>query len=107
MHPIKAAETELHAIATALETEGHHLAARLRAAYDTLRANAPQLEHDAETDAAGVVKTAESRGLVSAEQEAAADAGALAAEAGSDLKQAATAQPTTPAPAAVPAEPTA
>lgn len=84
-NPIDWAKNELHDIVTTLEKEGHHLADRARAAFDALKAAAPQLEHDAVTDAEQVAETAATQGLVPAEQETVKDVGELATEAGHDV----------------------
>jgi hypothetical protein len=89
MGVIKTAEIEIDHIVTALESEGHALSGRLRAAWDALKADAPVLEHDAATDAADVVHTAETQGINAAEAEAAVDAGKLAAEGAHDAAKAA------------------
>jgi hypothetical protein len=104
MGAIKAIETEFEHIVTTLESEGHHLADRARTAWEALKADAPQVEHDAETDAAAVLKTAETQGLTAAEGEAVADAGTLAAEVASDVEQAADAPAPEPTPAPAPAD---
>lgn len=101
---VQAPGTELHNLISTLEDEGHALAAKFRAVFNAIKAEVPQLVGDAETDAAEVVQAAETQGLDSAEQTAAADAGKLAAEAGADLASA-VAAPAEADPA--PAEPTA
>lgn len=105
---VQDAKNEIHTIVSTLKADGHALSARLDAAWQTLLGELPQLAHDAETDAADVVKTAETQGLAAAETEAVTDAGALAAEGASDVATAVeTPAPAEPQPAQAPAEPTA
>lgn len=85
MSLIQSVEAQLHDLWAALEAEGHHLAAKAKAVLDQLKSDAPKLEAEAEVDAADVVKTAATEGVVPAEQEAVKDAGALAADAAHDV----------------------
>ena len=83
------AEHEIEHIITDLETEGHAVSGRLRAAWDALRADVPTLERAAEVDAEQVVKDATTEGVIPAEQAAVVDAGELAVEAAGDVAKAA------------------
>ena len=84
----EAALDKARALWAALDAEGHHLAGQAKAAYEELRGDAPALEHEAEQDAAHVVTTAETQGVVPAEHEAAAAAEHLGAEAAHDVETA-------------------
>jgi hypothetical protein len=76
---------ELHALITHLEDEEHALAGRFRAAWDALKADEPKLLGEAEADAADVVHTAATEGVVPAEQKAVADGEALIEDTGHDI----------------------
>lgn len=84
----EAALDKARALWAALDAEGHHLAGQAKNVYEELRGDAPVLEHEAEADAAHVVATAETQGLVPAEHEAVTDAEHLGAEAASDVESA-------------------
>lgn len=72
---------ELHNLVTALENEGHALAAKGRAILNALKGDATQLEADAEADLAQV--EADAKPVIA---EAEGDAKHLAAEAEQDIK---------------------
>jgi len=84
----EAALDKARALWAALDAEGHHLAGQAKNVYEELRGDAPVLEHEAEADAAQLVATAETQGVVPAEHEAGADAAKLGAEAVSDVETA-------------------
>lgn len=85
MSAMKAVLDEVHALWAKAEAAGDTVAEDAKALYHRLAGDVPQLEHDAEADAADVAKTAATHGLVSAEQEAVKDAGELAGEVAADV----------------------
>lgn len=72
----------------AVKAAAHNAVQRIDAAKAEIEKDAPQLEHEAEADAADVAKTAATEGVIPAEQEAARDAGELAGEVVGDVKTA-------------------
>jgi hypothetical protein len=80
---------KLHALADQLVAEEHKLGARLKALVGQLAGDGPALEAEVKSDAAHVVKTAETQGVVPAEHEAEADAVKLGVEAVHDVETAA------------------
>lgn len=85
MSAMKAVLDELHALWAKAEAAGDTVAEDAKALYHRLAGDLPQLEHDAEANAADVAKTAATEGVIPAEQEAVKDAGELVAEAGRDV----------------------
>lgn len=86
MSAVKAATDRVHEIIDALEAEGHKYAAELKSLFTGLIGAVPGLESEAKTDAADVVKTAETQGVVPAEHEAVADGEHLAGGAVADVE---------------------
>lgn len=85
MSAMKAVLDELHALWAKAEAAGDTVAEDVKALYHRLAGDLPQLEHDAETDAADVAKTAATEGVIAAEQEAVKDGGELAGEVAADV----------------------
>ena len=85
MSAMKAVLDELHALWAKAEAAGDTVAEDVKALYHRLAGDLPQLEHEAETDAADVVKTAATEGVLPAEQEAVKDGGELAGEVAADV----------------------
>ena len=85
MSAMKAVLDEVHALWAKAEAAGDTVAEDVKALYHRLAGDVPQLEHDAEVDAAGVAKTAATEGVIPAEQEAVKDAGELAGEVAADV----------------------
>lgn len=85
MSVIAAVEAKLHDLWAKLEAEGHHLADEAKTILADLKGDEPTLVHDAEADAADVVKTAATEGVIPAEQEAVKDGTELVVEAGRDV----------------------
>lgn len=85
MSAMKAVLDELHALWAKAEAAGDTVAEDVKALYHRLAGDLPQLEHDAEADAADVVHTVATEGVIPAEQEAARDAGELAGEVATDV----------------------
>lgn len=75
----------LRAAAAKLEEIGHDGWERVKEIVGELEADEPKLADEAKTDAEQVVATAETQGLVPAEQEAVADGEALIVDAGQDV----------------------
>ena len=69
----------------AVKAAAHNAVQRIDAAKAEIEKDAPQLEHEAEADAADVVHTAATEGVIPAEHKAVEDAGELVAEAGRDV----------------------
>lgn len=88
MSAMKAVLDEVHALWAKAEAAGDTVAEDAKALYHRLAGDVPQLEHDAEADAADVAKTAATEGVIPAEQEAVKDAGELAGEVATDVKTA-------------------
>ena len=108
MSVIATVETKLHDLWAKLEAEGHHLAEEAKTILAELKGDEPVLAAEAEKDAADVVHTAATEGVIPAEQEAVKDAGELVAEAGHDVATAVEDAAHTPQQtAAVASEPTA
>jgi cell division septum initiation protein DivIVA len=85
---------ELHTLISHLEEQEHALAEKFRAAFDKLKAAAPEVEHSAAADAANIVGDAEAAAApVVAEAEK--DAGEVAEQAKTDAEQV-TGAPATP-----------
>ena len=82
---VEAAKQHLTAALAHLKEIEHEAVARVEQALHALEGDLPQLEHDAEADAADVAKTAATEGLVSAEHKAVEDAGELAGEVAGDV----------------------
>jgi len=103
----EAALADLHNAAAKLEQIGHDGWARVKEIAHELEGDEPVLAAEAEQDAADVVKTAETEGVVAAEQEAVKDGGELVVEAGHDVATAVEDSgkpaPAEPAPATDPA----
>jgi len=93
----EAALADLHNAAAKLEQIGHDGWARVKEIARELEGDEPVLAAEAEKDAANVVHTAETQGLVSAEQKAVADGTALVVEAGHDVATAVEGSAHTPA----------
>jgi hypothetical protein len=85
MSVIATIEADLHAIWTKLEAEGHSVADEVKSVLDRLKADAPKMAVEVETDAADVVKTAETQGVQPAFAEAENDGVALVADAEHDV----------------------
>lgn len=85
MSVIAAVETKLHDLWAKLEAEGHHLADEAKTILAELKGDEPVLAAEAEKDAADVVKTAATEGVIPAEQKAVKDGGELVVEAGHDV----------------------
>ena len=88
MSVIATVEAKLHDLWAKLEAEGHHLADEAKTILADLKGDEPVLAADAEKDAADVVHTAATEGVIPAEQEAVKDAGELAGEVAADVKTA-------------------
>ena len=81
----EAALADLHNAAAKLEQIDHDGWARVKDIARELEGDEPVLAAEAEKDAADVVHTAETEGVIPAEQEAVADGTALLVEAGHDV----------------------
>lgn len=81
----EAAKEHLLAALAHLKEIGHDAVAHVEGALHALEGDAPKLEAEAAGDAADVVHTAETQGVVPAEREAAKDGAALIADAGHDV----------------------
>jgi hypothetical protein len=84
----EAALGDLRAAGATLKAIGHDGWQRVEAVVKELEGDAPVLEHEAAADAAQVVTTAETEGIVPAEHQAVADAAKLGAEAAHDVETA-------------------
>lgn len=85
MSVIATVETKLHDLWAKLEAEGHHLADEAKTILADLKGDEPVLAAEAEKDAADVVHTAATEGVIPAEHKAVEDAGELVVEAGHDV----------------------
>lgn len=85
MSAMKTVLAKLHEIADELVAEEHKLGARLKEIVAALAGDEPKLIAEAESDAADVVHTAQTQGLVPAEREAVADGTTLIEDTGHDL----------------------
>ena len=103
-----AALADLHSAAAKLEAIGHDAWARVKDIARELEGDEPVLAAEAEQDTADVVHTAETEGVIPAEQEAVKDGETLIVEAGHDVTTAveASAKPA-PAETAPASDPTA
>lgn len=85
---VEAAKQHLTAALAHLKEIEHEAVARVEQALHALEGDVPQLERDAEADAADVAKTAATEGVIPAEHKAVEDAGELGVEVVGDVKAA-------------------
>lgn len=88
MSALHALHAEIAAFEDKLRGEAHHLGDRAHHLADEFRSLVAKLTGEAEADAADVVHTAETQGVVPAEHEAVTDAGTLAEHAIADAQAA-------------------